>query len=61
MPDPNDLSAAILQAATERAQRGPFNPDGTLTDEARADVQAILDQADDLDGLSAALGKEAGG
>jgi len=58
---PEDLSAAILQAATERAVRGPFNPDGTLTREAAEEVKAILDQADDLEGLATDVGNEAGG
>ena len=41
----NDDLSAVLAAALERATAGPFDPDGTLSPAARAEVQAILDQA----------------
>jgi hypothetical protein len=46
MPAEEDHLSAVLAAAVERAAAGPFNPDGTLTDEAAAGVRAVLDQAD---------------
>jgi hypothetical protein len=49
-PTPDDFLSAVLQAALGRAADGPFNPDGTLTDGARAEVQAIIDQADEPEG-----------
>jgi hypothetical protein len=49
-PSPDDFLSAVLEAALERATDGPFNPDGTLTDGARTDVQAIIDQADEPEG-----------
>jgi hypothetical protein len=49
-PSPDDFLSAVLEAALERAANGPFNPDGTLTDGARAEVQAVIDQADEPEG-----------
>jgi hypothetical protein len=60
-PTPDDLLSAILQAALARAEQGPFGPDGKLTPEAAAEVQAIAAQADDLGALSAGLKSGTGG
>lgn len=53
MPTETELLDAILTAAVERAEQGPFDADGNLTDEAAAEVEAIAAQADDLTSLSA--------
>ena len=43
---------AILDTLVAFLERAPRNPDGTLTDQARQDVQKIVTLADDPDSLA---------
>jgi len=47
MPTATEWAHAVLTAALQRAAAGPFDPDGTLTEGARAGVRAVLEQAEE--------------